>query len=68
MSFYSAIEKGTGSTKYYSYWTGGIRLTTKKVIKQAFDLKFKVLRQDKITKEVEEFNYKVLRFEKVKRR
>lgn len=66
MSFYQAIERGTGSTKYYSYWTGGIRLTTKKAIKQALDLKFKVLRQDRLIKDVEEFNYKSLCFEKVR--
>ena len=59
------LIKGSGSLKYYKYWTGGIILKTKKSILKAIDLKLRLLRHDKIANKVELFDYKSKSFEVV---
>jgi len=63
--FVNDISKGNGGIRYYSYWTGGIILTTKKAIVEAINLGLRLLRKDKITNDVQLFNYKTLRFDKI---
>ena len=60
--FINDISKGQGGLKYYSYWSSGIKLTTKGAIVEAINLGLRLLRKDKITNKVQLFNYKSLRF------
>lgn len=61
------LSKGSGSLKHYKYWTGGIKLTTKRAIMEAIGLKLRLLRKDKITSKIELFDYKKLNFGEVKK-
>jgi hypothetical protein len=57
------LQKGSGSLKHYTYWTGGIILRTKASVLEGISLKLRIMRTDKITKKVEKFDYKTKRFE-----
>ena len=61
------LERGKGGLKYFHYWTAGIRLRTKEDIFKALELKFDVLREDKITKKIQRFDYKTKCFKEVKK-
>lgn len=57
------LQTGSGSPRHYKYWTGGVKLLTKRAIIKALRLNLRVLRKDKIMKTVEKFNYDTQRFE-----
>lgn len=61
----NCIQKGSGSPTHYKYWTGGVKLLTKRAILKAITLKLRILRKDKITNLVEVFNYKSQEFDGV---
>ena len=56
------IQRGSGSTKFYSYWSPGIHLRNKTVILDAIKLGIAVYRTDKITGKIEQFDYASQRF------
>lgn len=65
MRYIQALARGKGGLKYYSYWVSNIRLTTKKAIREAIELKLKVMRKDMIMGYIEKYDYKTESFERV---
>ena len=62
----TCLRPGSGTLKYYKYWTPGLRpYKTKSAILKAIELKISVFRLDKIMNKTEEFNYKTMDFELV---
>jgi len=59
----NCIQKGSGGLRHYKYWTGGVKLLTKRAIVKAMSLNLKILRKDKIMDAIEKFNYHTKQFE-----
>lgn len=59
------LSTGMGGVKYYRYFAQGLRLHSKRSVREAIEHKFVVLRYDKITGKKTMFNHKSRRFEEV---
>jgi hypothetical protein len=63
--FIQDLSTGCGAVRHYRYFAQGLRLHSKRSVREAIEKKFLVLRYDKITGKKEMFNHKSRRFGEV---
>ena len=63
--FIQDLAPGHGGTRHYRYYSQGLRLFSKRAVREAIEKRFVVLRFDKITGQKAMFNHKSKRFEEV---
>ena len=61
--FIQDLAPGYGAVKHYRYYAQGLRLYSKRAVRDAINLKLVVLRYDKITGKKTMFNHKSRQFE-----